>query len=190
MGKNARREWFGTACCPANIARLVASVGNYIYATSDKGIWINLFVGNKTSIPVAGRTINLDMKGNYPWDGNISISVDPDKKTKTAITYQDYPDGQGILRYRVELYAFSDSSNSKTKIMVNGKAIDYTVDKGYAVIEREWKKGDKIELQLPLEIRRIKSRPKSVRIMEEWPYKEDRWSIAWKVQIIMAVHGI
>jgi DUF1680 family protein len=112
MGKNARREWFGTACCPANIARLVESVGNYIYASSDKGIWINLFVGNKTSIPVAGRAINLEMKGNYPWDGNISISVDPDKKTKTAIHIR-IPGWARNIAVPGGLYAFSDSSKAK-----------------------------------------------------------------------------
>jgi DUF1680 family protein len=47
-GKNMRREWFGTACCPANIARLIASLGNYIYGVKDNTIFVNLFVGSNT----------------------------------------------------------------------------------------------------------------------------------------------
>ncbi len=157
-GKNARREWFGTACCPANIARLVESVGNYIYAASDNGIWINLFIANKTSIPVKENTINLEMKGNYPWDGNISIAVDPVKKTKTAIRIR-IPGWARNIAVPGGLYGFTELSTSSAKMILNGKEILYVVEKGYATIEREWKKGDKIELQLPMEVRKITSRP-------------------------------
>ncbi len=156
-GKNARREWFGTACCPANIARLVESLGNYIYSSSDNGIWVNLFVGNNTTIPVKGNNISLTMTGNYPWDGNISIKVDPVKKIKTAMHIR-IPGWANNVAVPGGLYSFTDSSNSVARILLNGKEIAITMDKGYAVIDREWKKGDVVELRLPMEVRKISSR--------------------------------
>jgi DUF1680 family protein len=157
MGKNARREWFGTACCPANIARLVESLGNYIYSSSDNGIWINLFIGNTTNIPVKGNNINLAITGNYPWEGNITINVDPVKKIKTALHIR-IPGWARNIAVPGGLYVFADSSASKVKIMVNGKESAYILDKGYAVIDREWKKGDVVLLQLPMEVRKISAR--------------------------------
>ena len=73
-GKQARREWFGTACCPANIARLVASLGDYVYGKSSDGIWVNLFVGSDTKIPLREGTVNVSMNTNYPWDGKVSLA--------------------------------------------------------------------------------------------------------------------
>jgi uncharacterized protein len=157
LGRNARREWFGTACCPANIARLVESLGNYIYSASDNGIWINLFAGSITTIPVKGNNINLTMTGNYPWEGNIAINVDPAKKMKTAIHVR-IPGWARNIAVPGGLYVFADSSINETKILVNGKPFSYSIDKGYAVIDREWKKGDIIQVQLPMEVRKISAR--------------------------------
>ena len=157
LGKNARREWFGTACCPANIARLVESVGNYIYTSSEQGIWVNLFVGNNGSIPVGKNTVNLKMETNYPWEGNVKIIVDPVKKIKTAINIR-IPGWARNIAVPGGLYVFDDSSANRARLFVNGKEIIYSVDKGYATIEREWKKGDVIELQLPMDVRKIRSR--------------------------------
>jgi DUF1680 family protein len=72
-GQNQRREWFGTACCPANIARLVTSVGNYIYGKSNDGIWVNLFVGSNTNIKISNTDVAVKMETNYPWDGKVKI---------------------------------------------------------------------------------------------------------------------
>src|SRR5204863_2884894 len=81
-GQHQRREWFGTACCPANIARLVTSVGSYIYGKSDDGIWMNLFVGSNTKINIGKNEVNVKMETNYPWDGKVKLNIDPAKKEK------------------------------------------------------------------------------------------------------------
>ena len=82
MGNYSRSEWFGTACCPANIARLVESVGNYIYAKSDDAFWINLFVGSTASFSIKNEKIHVKQETNYPWDGKVQISVIPEKKAE------------------------------------------------------------------------------------------------------------
>ena len=87
-GQHQRREWFGTACCPANIARLVASLGNYIYAKSDDAIYVNLFVGSNTTIPLKSGNVGVKMETNYPWDGKVKLIIDPVKNSKFKIYIQ------------------------------------------------------------------------------------------------------
>jgi len=79
-GQHQRREWFGTACCPANVARLVTSVGNYIYGKSNDGIWVNLFVASNTTIKIGNTDVPVKMETNYPWDGKVKLTIDPKKK--------------------------------------------------------------------------------------------------------------
>ena len=153
-GKNYRREWFGTACCPANIARLVASLGNYIYAKSDNDIWVNLFVGSNTIIPLAKGNVVVKMQTNYPWEGNVKLYLNPAKKIKFAMHVRIPGWSQSVV-VPGGLYHFMDSSLKKFDLTVNGSPVIYKMEKGYAVIDREWKKDDVIELNLPMEIRRV-----------------------------------
>ena len=157
MGKNARRDWFGTACCPANIARLIESLGNYIYGFSKNNIWINLFVGSNTSISVGDQQIPLAMKTNYPWDGQVQLTVLPLKKTRFGlhIRIPGWATGDAVPG---GLYSFRDASAAGITVNLNGQPIQYKMDKGYMVIDREWNKGDLISLNVPMDIKRVTSR--------------------------------
>ena len=157
-GKNARREWFGTACCPANIARLMASLGNYIYGSNSSGIWVNLFVGSNTVIPLSKKMVSLDMQTNYPWDGQVNITVSPEIKTSfdLHIRIPGWAQGEAVPG---NLYNFEDTIMHVFNLTVNGESVPYKLDKGYAVINRIWKKGDVVQLVLPMDIQRINSRP-------------------------------
>ena len=84
-GQHQRREWFGTACCPANIARLVASLGNYIYAKSDDAIYVNLFVGSNTTIPVEEWKCRSEDGNELSVDGKVKLMIDPVKKSKFTV---------------------------------------------------------------------------------------------------------
>jgi len=159
-GQHKRREWFGTACCPANIARLVTSLGNYIYGKSADGIWLNLFVGSQTTVPVGATKIELSMESGLPWNGRLSVQVNPEKKIKTRLyvripgwTYSSVTSG--------ELYKALNMPQRIPDIQfsVNGKPVESRVQNGYAVIEREWKKGDRVEWEFPMEIEKIASLP-------------------------------
>ena len=156
-GRHFRREWFGTACCPANIARLIASLGDYIYAKSDNAIRVNLFVSSNTKVNVGKTDVALAMSTNYPWDGNVSIGVDPAKKSKFALQVRipGWAQGEAVPG---GLYVFDDKTPDGYSINVNGKPATYTMSKGYAVIDREWKKGDKVDLVIPMEIKRVATR--------------------------------
>lgn len=158
VGRNYRRDWFGTACCPANIARLTESLGNYIYGYSDKGIWVNLFVGSSTSIPVGKQQVPLELKTAYPWDGNVQITVSPKNKTKFGLHLRipGWAQGEAVPG---GLYRFEDTTSQQFTLTVNGKAVPYQMEKGYAVVNREWKNGDVVAFTLPMEVKRVESRP-------------------------------
>jgi uncharacterized protein len=153
-GGYSRSEWFGCACCPSNIARLVASIGNYIYATSEDAIYVNLFIGSNTVIPFGKNKISVSQKGNYPWDGTTSISVSPDSKIKKKIFIR-IPGWAVNQPVPGDAYICLQSSKSPVLIKLNQKELSYTTEKGYAVIDREWKKGDEISIQLPMNIERV-----------------------------------
>ncbi|HVE60868.1 MAG TPA: beta-L-arabinofuranosidase domain-containing protein [Chitinophagaceae bacterium] len=153
-GNHARREWFGTACCPSNIARLVASLGNYIYAKSDTAIWVNLFVGSTTTIVLNRNKILLKQETGYPWDGAIKISVDPDKKMKHQLLVR-LPGWAQNRPAPGNTYHYPDLTKNAVSLSVNGKPYQYKLKNGYAVIDREWNKGDVIDLLLPMEVRRV-----------------------------------
>jgi DUF1680 family protein len=156
-GQHFRREWFGTACCPANIARLVASMGNYIYGQSSTGIWVNLFVSSNTTFKIGKTDVPVTMRTRYPWDGKITLAVDPKSKQQFALHCRipGWATGQPVPG---DLYRFAENSTATISLTVNGKPITPAMSNGYAVIEREWKKGDVVELNLPMEVKRVVAR--------------------------------
>jgi DUF1680 family protein len=158
VGKNFRREWFGTACCPANIARLIASLGNYVYGYSDNGVWVNLFIGSSTTVQLAKQQVPVKMETNYPWDGNVNLTLTPEKKIKfnLHVRIPGWARGEAVPG---GLYNFEDTSAVNFSIKVNGKDFPYHIEKGYAIINREWKKNDVVELSFPMNIKRIVSKP-------------------------------
>jgi hypothetical protein len=158
-GQHYRREWFGTACCPANIARLVASLGNYVYAKSDEAIYVNLFVGSNTTIPLKNGYVNVKMETNYPWGGKVKLMIDPGKKSKFKIYFR-LPGWYFDKVVPGDLYTTGgdDGVPDHYSFILNGKAITNKYDNGYAIVESEWKKGDILEFEFPMEVKLIKAR--------------------------------
>lgn len=156
-GTHSRREWFGTACCPSNIARLVASVGNYVYATSPNSIYINLFIGSSTSVLVGKNKVELSLKTGYPWKGDVEVIVNPSKKQKFDLRLR-LP-GWLSTPSEGELYNYASGVQGVPVISVNGNPVIFSNDNGYAEINRTWKKGDVVKMHLPMQVRRVTSRP-------------------------------
>jgi DUF1680 family protein len=182
-GQHQRREWFGTACCPANIARLVASLGNYIYAKSDDAIYVNLFVGSNTTIPLKSGNVGVKMETNYPWDGKVKLMIGPEKKGKFKINIRvpgwyidnivpgqlyekDYENAKSNPKADAEsLYQsikkLKDQVSSETGIFtvtVNGKQMNAKYENGYLSIDRDWKKEDVVELAFGMETIMVRAR--------------------------------
>ncbi len=138
-----RQKWFGCACCPPNIARLLASLGQYIYSVSKKSIYVHLYAAGEAKVDVSGKAITLKQQTNYPWEGSVVLTIDPE--------------AEAIFEMALRLPAWCQ----KASVKVNGKrfVVKGNVKKGYLRISRSWKKGDQVELDLEMPIERIESHP-------------------------------
>jgi DUF1680 family protein len=154
LGQHQRSAWFGCACCPPNIARLLPSLPGYIYATNEKDIYVNLFIDNTAKFAFGGSDIEIIQKTDYPWKGLVEITVNPAARKNFAMKVRI----PGWARNEVlpgNLYSFDDGIVSKPVIRVNNKKVNPTIDKGYITISRTWKKGDKISIDLPMDVRKV-----------------------------------
>ena len=146
-GEHERQKWFGCACCPGNITRFVASVPGYMYAQQGRDIYVNLYAQGKAKI---GK-VELEQTTNYPWDGNIRIKV-AKGAGKFAIKLR-IPSWLKTSPTNNTLYYYNDAAPAFA-ITVNGKQV--AADAGdYATVQRNWKKGDVIEINFPMNVRRI-----------------------------------
>jgi uncharacterized protein len=157
-GNYTRSEWFGTACCPSNIARMVSALGDYIYARSDTGIWVNLFIGSSTTISLEGVDVPIQLDTNYPLDGKINLTLNPTHSAKFK-TYLRIPEWASKSSIAGGLYMYQQEKQTKIDILLNGKTVKYQVINGYAVLEQTWEKGDKITMNLPMDVKKIVARP-------------------------------
>jgi len=151
-GKYGRSDWFEVACCPPNITRFLPSVPGYVYATRDDVLYVNLFIGNAATVDMKGQKVRLQQETRYPWDGAVKISVEPEKPAEFAV-YVRIPGWAMNEPVPSDLYKFSDNNDEKPTLKVNGSVVALDMDKGYARIKRAWKKGDVIDLNLPMPVR-------------------------------------
>lgn len=154
-GQHERQPWFGCACCPSNASRFIPSLPQYIYAVKDRSLYINLFAGNTVRTKVGGRTIELQQTTDYPWEGDINIDL-----KKGSGEFAIHVRIPGWVKGEVvpsDLYTYADKKNPGYRIMVNGEAADGELQHGYFVIDRKWKKGDRIHVHFDMEARTVKS---------------------------------
>jgi len=154
-GNYERFDWINTPCCPPNVVRLIASLGGYIYAqTKDRDLYVNLFVGSRASVAVGGTTVAVQQQTRYPWDGRVRISVDPQQAASFALHIR-IPGWTGTHVMPGDLYRFGDSRHDPLGIRLNGHPVASVASQGFAVIDRRWNRGDTIELELPMPVRRV-----------------------------------
>jgi len=154
MGQHSRSEWFGCACCPCNVTRLLPSVLGYVYAVQDQNLYVNLFMQSTASVDVKGKKVSIKQTTKYPWNGSIEIEINPDsmQKFQLMIRIPGWATNQPLPG---DLYRFKDEQHQPAVLLVNGKESMFVMKNGYACIEREWKIGDKVQLNLPMPIRKI-----------------------------------
>ena len=155
-GTHQRSPWFGCACCPTNIVRFVPSLPGYAYAHRGDIVYVNLFVGGSTTIKMDNNTVQLKQQTRYPWDGDVKITVEPEHSKEFAIHVR-IPGWAQNQPVPSDLYRYLNKSRKKVTLKVNGKPLAVDIDKGFARIRRKWKKGDVVELNLPMPIRRVLS---------------------------------
>ena len=153
-GSFERSPWFGCSCCPVNIVRFIPSIAGYVYAARGNGAFVNLFIGGSGKVNLGGRTVTLTQKTQYPWNGAVTITVDPGKAGEFALHVRvpGWSQGQPLPS---DLYRYVSPDAPDYTLRVNGKAASPKIEAGYAVLRRTWKAGDTVELDLPMPIRRV-----------------------------------
>lgn len=150
-----RSTWFSCSCCPTNVTRILPSVPGYAYAQRGDDVYVNLFISGSAELTsVKGGALVVKQESNYPWDGNIKITVEPARQTSLRLLIR-IPGWATNSPLPGNLYHVQTTAGKAIQPILNGKAIDSKVEKGYLVIERAWKKGDVIQLELPMEIQRV-----------------------------------
>jgi DUF1680 family protein len=139
-----RQEWFDCACCPPNIARLLAAFPRYLYSFGKRELYVHLFAQSDASLDVGGQRVEISQRTGYPWKEKVRVSVRPASPAEFT------------LALRIPGWCRNAS------LRVNGEAVDLAAitRKGYARIKRPWRKGDRVELNLPMPVERVRSHPK------------------------------
>lgn len=141
--KVPRQRWFGCACCPPNVARLLASMGKYIYAYSENELYVNLYISTECEVDIGENKAKIILNSNYPFGDNVLLRINIENPLAFDLKLR-------IPKWCVEY-----------KIFVNGKEEnDYKKEKGYVVINKTWKNNDEIFLNIVTLPKKVKSHPR------------------------------
>lgn len=157
-GEHKRSAWFGCACCPSNICRFIPSVPGYVYAQKGDSLYVNLFMNNVASVNLKGEKVTIEQITDYPWQGKIVVNVNPGKAGKFNLLIR-IPGWSQNKAFPTDLYRFRTNNKEEVSIRLNGKQYPIGIRNGYAVISREWKKGDQLMLNLPMPVRELVANP-------------------------------
>lgn len=141
-GSHHRSDWFGCACCPPNVTRTLASLGGYAYATDADSLWVNLYIQGSVRAKLGGREVAVDVETDYPWDGAVALRPKLDAPSRFA------------LRLRVPGWC-----RGATVAVAGEPVAEPVLDRGYIVLDREWKPGDEVQLALPMPVERVAANP-------------------------------
>ncbi len=149
-----REPWFGCACCPGNVTRFMASVPGYIYAKGENSIYVNLFSEGNAAIELNGNKIKIRQETQYPWDGKVKLIIEEAPADAFSLMLRIPGWAQNNV-VPFDLYSFSEQYSEQYSIKMNGKNVSPDLKKGYAAIKRKWEKGDVVEMELPMPVRKI-----------------------------------
>lgn len=153
-GSTERQPWFGCSCCPTNIVRFIPSLPGYAYAQRDGELFVNLFVAGQASVDMKPTKVELEQVTRYPWDGKVSIKVTPQTPAEFTVLVR-IPGWARNEAVPSDLYRFADPCDQQPTVRVAGEPVKLDVRRGYVPIRRTWSKGDVIEIDLPMPIRRV-----------------------------------
>jgi DUF1680 family protein len=158
-GSCTRQAWFDCSCCPTNLIRFVPSIPGLIYSKSKDALYVNLYASNNASFTLGKTDLQISQQTGYPWDGKVVLSVNPKKESQFTIKLRV----PGWARNEVlpgDLYSYKKASTQKATVNLNGEVLAIQPQDGYFTITRNWKKGDKINLNFPMEVQEVETNAK------------------------------
>ena len=152
-GTAGRAEWFGTACCPSNLARLIPQVSGMTYSVAEDNLYCGFYIGSQTEVEVAGGKVALKQQTDYPFDGKISIAVTPEAEQQEFTLWLRVPTWSGEKFVPGELYDYADEQTAAVELRINGRKVKANVVNGFIPVRRTWQQGDEVTLNLPMPVR-------------------------------------
>jgi DUF1680 family protein len=150
--RQPRYPWHGCPCCVGNIPRTLLMLPTWMYASGEDGLYVNQYLGSETTVEdVADVAVEVVQETNYPWDGKVTITVNPAGSTRFTVHLR------APNRDVSELYRGAPEADGIVRLAVNGEAVEPRIERGYAVIDRTWSAGDRIELELPMRPQRVRA---------------------------------
>ncbi len=149
MGQHKRSRWFGCACCPPNVARLLPSLPGFFYATDGNKLYVNLYAESKAEVDLGDNKVEVIQETNYPWDGTVNITLHPSEVARVEMMFR-VPGWSRNQAIPGDLYHFDKQDNNPVLFYVNGKEVRPVIKNGYAGITRKWKEGDSVRIELPM----------------------------------------
>jgi DUF1680 family protein len=147
-----RYEWHTCPCCVGNIPRTLLMLPTWMYARGPESLYVNLFIGSAATVEgVAGTDVEIVQETDYPWDGNVGITVNPADRRRFSLRVR-VPE-----RMVSDIYTSEPYASGITSLAVNGESIAPRIERGYAVITRTWSPGDRVDLVLPLRVQRVRA---------------------------------
>jgi hypothetical protein len=151
-GEPGRSPWFNTACCPSNLARMLPQVSGMMYAYTDSEIYLTLYAGSLTRIPLKTGEVSIRQVSEYPFDGKVVVEVHTEKEQMFDLKLR-IPTWTGDQFLPGDLYRFIGEGRAEVKLTVNGVNVPLLMNKGFATISRSWKPGDQVTLTLPMAVK-------------------------------------
>ena len=143
-GGHHRRGWFDCACCPPNVARLLASLDQYVYLKDDDALFVALYLSNRVETEIGGTGVELEQETEYPWDGTVNVDVAVEEPVSFDL--------------RLRLPGWCDDPS----VAVNGETVDVTANErdGFVSLARRWRDGDTVTAEFPMEVRQVRAHPR------------------------------
>lgn len=153
-GRVERSAYFDVACCPANLSRLMAQLPGLIYAQRESTLYVGLFAASEADVRIAGVPMKVTQRTGYPWTGEVAIALAPERPIDLTLAIR-IPGWARNEPVHTDLYRFADVSAERVALSVNRRPVPLTVQDGFATIRRRWRKGDVVDLTLPMPVRRV-----------------------------------
>lgn len=154
-----RAPWFGCACCPPNLMRTLASLTGYFYAVKDDSLYVNFYAQSEGEAKIAGTTVKLTQTTNYPWSGEVKLTISPVVPTKFTVRVR-IPGWSRGKPVPSDLYSYVSPENPELLLQVGGVAANSQTENGYITITREWKSGSTVKLNFPMPVNQVQGNEK------------------------------
>jgi len=158
-GSAGRQPWFDVSCCPTNLCRFFPSLPGYVYAVAADAVYVNLFASGSADIDVEGSPVRIVQETSYPWSGAVRLRISVPERRRLRLLLRI----PGWSQERIlggELYCFEKTSTEQPSLSVNGEAAGFAFEKGYAILRREWRDNDVVELKIPMPARSVLCDPR------------------------------